>query len=293
MNTIDNAVLMGKGSEKRLVSFLKPGRLLTYVILIILAFAFAFPFYYVFVLSSWPNDKIFVWPPHLLPGSAFLENYQALFEQVNFYRNLFNSAAIATLATATIIFFCTMGGAAFALYEFKGKKTLFSLMLLTYMIPGSLSIVPFFKIINALGWYNTWLPMIVPGMANAFGIFLMTQYIKPAVPVDLMDAARIDGMSEFGILLKIIFPLAKSGISVLGILTFIGSWNTFLFAYIMLPDEKWTTFPVVLAKLFSKTSGGYGALMVGNAIALIPLIIVLLFFSKQIIAGITEGSLKG
>ncbi|MEM5947551.1 carbohydrate ABC transporter permease [Spirochaetia bacterium 38H-sp] len=293
MDMTDSAVLASRRNSGGEFSLLKPGRILTYIVLVLLALAFAFPFYYVFVLASWPNDNIFVWPPHLLPGPAFVDNYHALFEQVDFYRNLFNSAAIATLATVTIIFFCTMGGAAFALYELKGKKTLFSLMLLTYMIPGSLSIVPFFKIINVLGWYNTWLPMIIPGMANAFGIFLMTQYIKPAVPIDLMDAARIDGMSEFGILLKIIFPLAKSGISVLGILTFIGSWNTFLFAYIMLPDEKLTTFPVVLAKLFSKTSGGYGALMVGNAIALIPLIIVLLFFSKQIIAGITEGSLKG
>ena len=266
---------------------------LAYAILVLLAVLFFFPFYYVFVLASWPDSSMFVIPPHILFGNAFIQNLKHLFAQVNFLRNMFNSFSIAVISTATEIFFCTMGGAAFALYSFRGKNFLFSFMLVTYMIPGSLSIVPFFKIIKAFGWYNTWLPLIVPGMSNAFGIFLMTQYIRSSVHRDLLDAARIDGMGEFRILIRVIFPLSKSGVSVLGILTFIGSWNTFLYAYLMLPSRKWTTFPVALATLFSKATGGYGAIMVGNAIALLPLTVVLFIFSKQIISGIAEGGLKG
>ena len=270
------------------------GKMATYFFLIFFAFLFVFPFYYIFVLASWPDSNMFTVPPHMTFGNGWSENWQHLFHEVpSFWRNFFNSVMISTINTAAVLFFCTMGGTAFALYRFKGREMLFKLILITFMIPASLNIIPFFQIVIKLGWMNTWYPLIVPGMANVFGIFLMTQFIKTSVPVELMHAARIDGMGEFRILLAIVFPLAKAGLAILGMLTFLGSWNDFLLPLILLRKTEITTLPIILSSLRSRSGGGTGSMMVGNAIAVMPLTLVLIFFSKQMIANLTAGSIKG
>ncbi len=268
-------------------------RFLIYLILFLFVFIFAFPFYYVFVLSSLDDSEIFTSPPRLFFGTHILENWRILFEQINFGRNFLNSVGIATLSTLFTIFFCTLGGYAFAKYSFKGKKILFTFVLTTLAIPPFLNIIPFFRMMVAFGWYNTWLPLIVPGVANAFGIFLMTQFIGRAVPDEMLEAARIDGFGELGILFRIVFPLAAPGISVLGTITFIGSWNNFLGALILLPKIERTTIPVALSSLRSQSGGGFGAIYIGTALALLPLIIVFLSFSKKIINDFARGSIKG
>ncbi len=269
------------------------GRTVMYVLLVVFAFIFAFPFYYVFVMASWESSKFISIPPRLFFGDFWQENANTLFNKISFGRNIMTSIGIAVLATVTTLFFCTMGGFAFARYKFVGKDTLFKIMLITFAIPATLNIVPFFKEIKFFGMYGTWLPFILPGMANAFGIFLMSQFIKTSVPAELLDAARIDGMNEFGILLRIGFPLARPGISVLGMLTFIGSWNDFLFAYIMLPKLEDTTMPVAIMTLSSKSNVQMPPMMLGNVIALLPLSIILILFSKHIISNLTAGSVKG
>lgn len=246
-----------------------------------------------FILATLNNTEIFSTPPAIFFSDNFIANYQELFGKLNYWRNYFNSAAIATLATIGTVFFCTMGGFAFAKYDFKGKKIIFAFVLATLAIPPFLNIIPFFKMIVRIGWYNTWLPLIVPGVANAFGIFLMAQYIRGSVSQELMDACRIDGLSEFGILIRMVFPMARAGISVLGIVTFIGSWNNFLGALILLPDIDRTTIPVALSSLSGRQQGEFGGLYVGTALALLPLIIIFVFFSKRIIADISAGSVKG
>lgn len=269
------------------------GTTFRYVMLILFAVIFIFPFFYVFVLSSWADSEIFRMPPHMWFGDSWGENWDALFEKANFFINMFNSFAIAVLTTGSVLFFCTMGGFAMSHYNFKGKGFVYGLMLTLYMVPQALTIIPAFQVMKTFGWVNTWWPLIVPGMANPFGIFLMTQYVKTSVPSDLMDAARIDGMTEYGILLKVVFPLVRPGLSVLGIMTFIGSWNNFIWANVILSEPSISTIPVMLADLHTRSNGGFGSMMVGNALALIPLTLILLLFSKQIIAGLTEGSVKG
>ncbi|HKL71929.1 MAG TPA: carbohydrate ABC transporter permease [Marinilabiliaceae bacterium] len=204
-----------------------------------------------------------------------------------------NSVGIATLATITVIFFCTMGGFALSKYEFKGKKVIFLFIMSTMAIPSFLNIIPFFKIMVSIKWYGTWLALIIPGMANAFGIFMMTQYMQESIPNELLDAARIDGLNEFGILMRVAFPLAQSGVAVLGIITFIGSWNNFMGALIMLPTINKTTIPVALTKLSMQMDGDRGGLMVGSILAVIPLMVVFIAFNRQIIDSLTAGSVKG
>lgn len=267
--------------------------LFLYFFLLLFVLIFAFPFYYVFVLATLKNTELFTTPPAVFFSTNFVENFQELLGKLNYLRNYFNSVSIAGLATAGTIFFCTMGGFAFAKYNFRGKTALFSLMIATLAIPPFLNIIPFFKMMVFFRWYNTWLPLIVPGVANAFGIFLMSQFIRGTISDDLMDACRIDGLNEFGTLWHIVFPMSRAGISVLGIVTFIGSWNNFLGALILLPDIDRTTIPVALSTLSGRQQGNFGGLFVGTALALLPLIIVFILFSKRIIADISAGSVKG
>lgn len=265
----------------------------TTALLGILAVIFAFPFYYVFVLATWPSREILVFPPHFWFGPGLMDNLTSLFGRVPFGTNFYNSFGIATIATATTMFFCTLAGFAFSKYQFKFKKLLFSFVIATMAIPGFLNIIPFYKMMVAFGWINTWLPLIVPGMAGAFGIFLMTQYLENALPSELLEAARIDGVGEFAMLWHVVFPMAKAGLAVLGVVTFVGSWNNFTGPLILLPDVDRTTLPVALTVLSSRVDNNMGALMVGNALTLLPLLIVFMLFSRQIISGLTAGAVKG
>ena len=266
---------------------------LTTFFLGLLALVFAFPFYYVFVLATWPSQQILVFPPHFVFGGGLQENLDSLFSRVPFGLNFLNSFGIAVLSTLSVLFFCTMAGFAFSKYEFRFKKPLFAFVLATLAIPGFLNIIPFYKMMVTFGWINTWLPLIVPGMAGAFGIFLMTQFLEKALPGELLDAARIDGVGEFGLLWRVVFPLAKSGMAVLGVVTFVGSWNNFTGPLILLPNVNATTLPVALSVLNSRVDNNMGGLMVGNALTLLPLLIVFMIFSRQIISGLTAGAIKG
>jgi len=262
------------------------------VILFAFAFIFAFPFYNVFILATWPGDQVLQFPPHAFFGAGLAENFRILFSRVPYLTNFMNSLAIATLSTGFSIFFCTMAGFAFAKYNFRFRKQLYGFVVATLAIPGFLNIVPFYKMMVAFGWINTWLPLIVPGMAGAFGIFLMTQFMENSIPDEILEAGRIDGLTEFGLLFRIVYPLAKPGMAVLGIITFIGSWNSFTSALIFLPDIARTTLPVALSVLNSRVDNNLGGLMLGTALSLVPLIVVFLSFSSQIIEGLTAGAVK-
>jgi multiple sugar transport system permease protein len=263
------------------------------VVLSICALLVAFPFYYVFVLGTWPGDRILEFPPHLLLGSGLQENWRILTERIPFAANFMNSLGIAVSSTALSLIFCTMAGFGFAKYRFRFRRQLYGFVLLTLAIPGFLSIVPFYKMMVAFHWLNTWLPLVVPGMAGAFGIFLMTQFMENSLPDELLDAGRIDGLSELGLLLRVGFPLARPGMAILGIITFIGSWNNFTSAMVLLPDLAKTTLPVALSILNSRVENNMGALMLGTALSLAPLVIVFATFSRQIIDGLTAGAVKG
>ncbi|GAB6090228.1 carbohydrate ABC transporter permease [Spirochaeta dissipatitropha] len=267
-----------------------------YTALIGLAFIFFFPFYYMFIIASHPRETMFRTPPNMWFGGALWENLHRLLvvqEQIPFLQNYMNSIIISVLTVVTTLFFCTMGGFALAKYDFKGKKFIFMFILATMAFPPFLNIIPFYRMMVAFGWINRWRALIVPGMAGALGIFLMRQYMEESIPSDLLDAARIDGMNEFGILMKIAFPLAKPGMGVLAIITFVGSWNNFLGAFILLPRMSVTNLQVALNTLNAVSFGQFGMVYAGTALTILPLLIIFFVASRQFISGLTAGGVKG
>jgi multiple sugar transport system permease protein len=252
-----------------------------------------FPFWYVTVLSTKAVSEIFRFPPPIWFGNSFIYNYVTLMERLMFWRNLWNSVYIATIATALVLFFCSLGGFAFAMYRFKGRTFLFNFMMASMMIPQMLGIVPFFILMKYFGWINTPKALYIPGAANAYGTFLMRQYVIGSVPYELMDSARIDGCSEFGIYWRIILPIIKPGMGALGIITFLGSWNNLISALVLLRERSTYTVPLALRSLQGMAQTEFGAMFLGSAISILPIVLIFILMSKQIIAGLTEGAIKG
>ncbi len=260
------------------------------------AFLSAFPFYWMFMLSTHSNLEIFSWPPSFLPGDNLIANYQAMLTIIPFWRNLFNSAFVAITHTVLALLFCSMGGYAFAMYRFPGRNQLFAIMLATMMIPWLAGIIPWFILISKwLHWINRYEALIIPGAASAFGIFWMRQYISESIPQELLDAARIDGCPEFLIFFRVIAPLLTPAFAALGIMIFVGNWNAFLGPLLVIQDKQMYTLPVALALLRQDPRRGYdaGVLMLGTAMATLPMLIVFLSATRRFMAGLTLGAVKG
>ncbi|AZI44863.1 carbohydrate ABC transporter permease (plasmid) [Deinococcus psychrotolerans] len=251
------------------------------------------PFYFMFVFATHPRQEIFSLPPPVWFGHDLTNNYESLLSRMPFWRNLWNSLYLAVLTTATTLFFCTLGGYAFAMYEFKGKGWLFGLLLATLLIPSTLNIVPYALIMQALGWIDTPRALWIPGMANAFGIFLMRQYIGSAIPRELVEAARIDGATEFTTFRKVIVPLTGPAMATLGLVTFVQSWNGFLGPLIIFRSAETYTAPLALRTLQGIANTDWGALMCGVALTVVPLLVIFAFASRRLIDGLTSGALKG
>ena len=264
-----------------------------YVILTLIAIIAIFPFYWMLVASTHRSATILNLPPPLFFGSDLAQNYTDLLAGLPFWQAMFNSILVGVIATALVLFFCSLGGYAFAKYKFPGREKLFGFMLATMMIPTILGIIPSFMLMRELGWLNTYLPLIVPGAASAFGIFWMRQYIQGAIPDDLIDAARIDGSHEFRIYWNIVLPVITPALSALAILTFMGKWNDFFWPLLILKDEAKYTLPVALASLQNLYGQELGVQMLGSTIAILPVMIVFLMAARRFMAGLTAGAVKG
>ena len=268
------------------------GTMLIYGFLIGLALLMAFPFYYMLVTSTHRTVDILKIPPPLWFGEALLWNYNDLLAALPFWNALFNSLAIAVIHTTLVLFFCSLAGYAFAKFRFPGKEGLFAFLLATLMVPGVIGLIPSFVIMRWLGWIDTWNPLIIPGIANAFGIFWMRQYIDSSIPADMLDAARIDGAHEFRIYWNIIVPVITPALAALAILTFMGKWNDFQWPLLILIEEVNYTLPVALSTLRSLRGTEIGVQILGATGAILPILVVFLLASRQFIAGITAGSVK-
>lgn len=274
------------------VGYRKLPRLALYIFLIIASLVSIFPFYWMFVVGSNTTAAINKFPPAILPGPNFMLNVQNVLDSIPFFRALLNSLIVSGTVTISVLFFCSLAGFAFSKLRFKGREALFIFVIGTMMIPPQLSLIPNFMIMSNLGWINTLQAVIVPAMVSAFGVFWMRQYISGAVPYDLVEAARIDGAGNFGIFLRIILPTIKPGLATLGIFTFMGTWNDFLWPLVVLKDRSIQTIQIALRTLNDVYSTDYSLVLTGTFMATLPILIVFLIFNRQFISGLTEGSVK-
>ncbi len=231
-------------------------------------------------------------PPYLaIVWDKFTSNYRNLWKTVPFNRYFINSIFIATASTLLTLFFCSLGGYAFAKYRFRGQKILFGILLASMMVPFQVLLVPLFGLMYDIGWLNSYKAIIVPFSVGAFGVFLMRQFIV-TIPTELLDAARIDGCSEFGIYYRIVLPIIKPALGALTIYSFLGSWNGYLWPLIILRDESKYTLPIGLANLVGIYRQDYGMLMAGTLLSLMPIVILFLAMQREFVQGITLGSVK-
>jgi multiple sugar transport system permease protein len=250
------------------------------------------PFYFMFVFATHSRTEIFSLPPPLFFGNDFLLNLDILTSRIPFWRNLGWSLYVAVASTLLTLLFCSMAGYAFALFDFRYKNALFALVMGTMLLPSFMNMIPTFMIMDALGWIDQPRALYLPGAASAFGIFLMRQFVMTSIPKDLIEAARMDGCSEFGIYARIVLPLLKPALGTLGLITFIASWNNFIGPLIVMRSPDMYTLPLALRSLQSPVDTEWGALMAGSAIATVPLIALFMASSRQLISGLTAGAVK-
>ena len=251
------------------------------------------PFIWMLLGSIKPQPEFLRLPPTWLPENPTLQNYENLFNRLDFPRFFANSAVVAGAVTVGNLIFCSMLGYALAKLRFFGRDKLFGLVLATLMVPGSVTIVPLFILISMLGLVNSIPGLVLPFLVGPFGVFLMRQFMQ-GIPDELLEAGRIDGASEGRIFWQIVMPLAIPALATLGILTFLASWNSFLWPLIVATDENSYTLPVALATFATgQHQADYGLLMAGSVVIVLPVLTVFILLQRFFVEGIASTGVKG
>ncbi len=264
----------------------------TYLLLTLTAVLFLLPFYYMIVVGSRTMAEINQTPPPLIPGGNLWHNIQAAFEQQAIGTAILNSLFVSGTVTVSTVLFSTLGGFAFAKLHFRGRNALFAIAIGTMMIPPSLGVVPLYKIMADVGLAGSLWSVILPSVITAFGMFFMRQYLSSAVPDELLQAARVDGATTTRIFWSVVVPIARPGMAVLGMLTFMASWNDFFWPIIALNSTN----PTVQVAL-NNLGGGYvpdqSIILAGTLIGTLPVLVVFALLGRQIVGGIIAGAVKG
>ena len=267
-------------------------KFLIYTLLVFLSAVFLMPIVWVIFSSFKPAGELFTWPPTLLGRNPSLDNYTQAFAAGDFGRWFLNTVVVSVLATVLTVIVNIMAGYVFAKYEFKGKKLLFGMVMVTLMIPLEVIMIPIFKVIVSTHMYNNLWGLIIPAVASPTAVFLVKQYYEP-IPDALMEAARIDGASEMQILMRIMLPLAKPIISVLCIFSFMWRWNDYLWPKLVINSKTKYTLQLALANFSGEYSVDWSSLLAMSVISMIPVLVVFLTLQKYIIGGMTAGGGKG
>jgi multiple sugar transport system permease protein len=268
------------------------GRWWLYVVLVVALVAVIAPFVWMVLGSFKSEGELRQIPPTWWPETASLDNYTQLFSRLNFGQYFLNSTIVATVVTVGNLVFCSMLGYALAMLDFKGKRAIFLAVMTTLMIPGVVTFVPLFVLVANVGLVDSLPGLFLPFLVAPFGVFLMRQFIL-GLPKDLLDAGRVDGAGELRIFFRIILPLCGPALATLGILTFLGSWNNFLWPLVVAQSEDKYTLPVALA-LYStgQNSTNYGLLLAGATVVIVPVLAVFLVFQRRFIEGIATTGIK-
>jgi multiple sugar transport system permease protein len=251
-----------------------------------------FPLFWMVSTSLMPPGESTTFPPPLLPSHATLGNYRELFAHAGLGRYLANSVLLATAATLVSLVFNVSAGYAFAKLRFAGRERIFKVLLGALVIPGQVAMVPLFLLLKHMGLVNSYGGVIVPAMASIFGIFLVRQYAL-SIPNELLEAARIDGASEFRIFRVVVVPLLKPIIVTLAVFTLLATWNDFMWPLIVLTDKDLYTLPVALASLSREHVQDDEMMMAGSVVTILPVLAVFLLLQRYYLQGLMIGGVKG
>lgn len=258
------------------------------------AFVMLLPFYYMTVFATHSNTDILAVPQPAWFGGHLLANINDLLERrPRFWHSMILSLWVACAITVLNLFLCSLAGYAFAMFEFKGKEKFFTFIMITMLLPAFVYMIPTVLLMAHFGWINESRALIVPAACGAVGVFMMRQYIGSAIPREIVEAARMDGCGEFAIYWRVVLPLLGPALGTLALVTFIGSYNNFIGALLVMRDQDSYTLPLVLRSLQGTSGITWGALSVGAAITVVPLLVLFVLYSRQLIAGLTAGAVKG
>lgn len=271
---------------------LRPGRVLFVLLLLVGAVISTAPFYWMVVASTHDNSELFESPPPFMPGGRFMHNLVELEHSIGFGRVMLNSAGIAVVYTVLSSLISAMCGYALAKYRFRGRGLLLGAVLATMMIPFQVLLVPLFQMMASLGWVDTYQAVVLPFLANSFGVFLMRQAFL-GFPDELIESARIDGAGDLRIFYQVVLPVVRPQLGALVIFTFMTQWNAFLWPLLMLNTEDKYTVPVALYTLIGQSHVDYAGLILGSFLATLPLMLIFFLFQKQFVSGLLGGAVKG
>lgn len=262
-----------------------------YFTLFILTLLCLFPFYITIINSTHSNVEISR-ELNLLPGSSLIDNYVQISEKMNIWQGFFNSVIVAVPSVILSLYFGSLTAYGFSKYKFRFSGFLFSFLLMSMMIPMQLGLIGYYHLYNKLSLLDTYMPLILPWLAHPATVFFMKMYIDSAIPDALIEAARIDGSTEFTTFNRLIFPLLVPGISTLAIFNFVGAWNNYIMPLTVLFSKEKYTLPLLISMLKGIYSNNYGSIYLGVSISIIPIIVVYAFFSQKVIGGLVMGAVK-
>ncbi|HET6235776.1 MAG TPA: carbohydrate ABC transporter permease [Acetobacteraceae bacterium] len=269
------------------------GALLIHAILIVGAAFMLLPMVWMLATSFKPPPEIAVWPPHLLPSAPTLENYTGLFQAAPFLRFFGNSVFISVASTISVVITSLIAGAVFAKYRFPGRSLLFVLVLATAIVPFEAYMIPLYIELVRLHWINTYQAIILPTLVMSFGIFLVRQHVASSVPDELLEAARVDGATEWWTFRRVIVPLSGNAMSAVGIFAFIQGWSAFIWPLLVANNQLLFNMEVGLTAFQFRFSVDYGKLMAGSTFSTVPMLVVFLLLRRRIIENMALTGIKG
>lgn len=265
---------------------------LVYGLLAAYAVGSAFPLYWSILIGSSTAEVVTRDLPPLLPGGHFFENASRVLDTVPFWKALGNSLMVSTVTAASVVFFSTLAGYAFAKLRFRGRNALLVFVIATMAVPSQLGVVPLFIQMARFGWTGTVWAAAVPWVVTAFGVFFMRQYLTDAIPDELVEAARIDGCSQIGIFWNVAVPAARPAAAILWLFTFMQVWTDFFWPLIVLPADN-PTVQIALNQLQSGYFKDFSLILAGAFMATVPLLILFVLTGRQLVAGVMQGAVKG
>jgi cellobiose transport system permease protein len=269
----------------------RPGRLSYLTLAGVLLFS-AFPLYWTGIVTTHGDRAYTRMPPPLTPGPEFSANAAKVFELSYFGSAMANSFLVAGTITVAVVLLSTLSGFAFAKLRFRGRNALLLTVIGTMMVPTQLGIIPLYLLMVKLGWTDTLTAVVVPSLVSAFGVFFMTQYLREALPTELLEAGRVDGCTTLRLFWHVVLPAARPAAAVLGMLTFMQAWNDFFWPLVVLtPDNP--TVQVAISSLAGGLIPDYTVVLTGTVLGTVPLLLVFVVLGRYIVGGIMQGAVKG